>query len=129
MSNYGKFSSKLSEAIYMLALDGEDDLKTYHDGASVSLVLNIVPPDAPFSDWTPVRMEGFKDSEVREARMLRAAVVHECSDGIVRVYMFKTNENALAHFARFEDPETEDPEDEDPEDDEKEGEENATEMD
>jgi hypothetical protein len=69
-------------------------------------------------------MEGFKNSEVKEARTLRAAVVHEFSDGIVHVYMFKTNENALAHFARFEDPESEDPED-----DEKEGEENATEMD
>jgi hypothetical protein len=124
MSNYGKFSSSIDAAIYEMACDGEDDLKTDGDGASVSLVLNIVPPDAPFSDWTPVRMEGFKDSEVREARMLRAAVVHERSDGIVHVYMFKTNENALAHFAKYDDPESEDPED-----DEKEGEENATEMD
>jgi hypothetical protein len=101
-SGLSKFLFKMDAAIYEMALEGADEVKTYHNGASLSLVLNIRPPSFVMSDWTPARLKRLPDDERVVVDKIRAAIVRERSDGVVTVYWFQENARAIESFAKFD---------------------------
>jgi hypothetical protein len=96
-----KFSSVFNEILYEMAIEGSNEFLELDNGASVSLLV-LVPPQKEFTDWTPVRLAQLSEKEKELARIVRAAIVHERSDGIVEVEHFINPRVAIEKFKELE---------------------------
>ena len=92
-----KFSSVFDQILYEMSLEGSNEFLELADGASLSLLV-LVPPQKEFTDWTPVRWAQLSEKERDLARIVRAALVLERSDGIVETEHFVNPRVAIDKF-------------------------------
>ena len=92
-----KFYTDLDSILYSVALDGSDDVATWEDGSSRSLVLNFVP-SGKFSDVSAIDRLRLCDEEFELMQRVAAFIVLERGDGVVMVSKFENGTDALAEW-------------------------------